>query len=130
MRENSLSEIPAFAFESLINVKELDLSDNLISHVDTNAFGGMSSLTSLGLQKNLLNTIPVVLAFHQLQHVNLIDNLFGGEHHGLLTCSSCHQALLSYSAVQPNNPFSKYSSFHFRNDHRFTQFEAVISEQE
>ncbi len=96
LRKNFITEIAAFAFESLVNVTELDLSHNLISNVDTNAFGGMTSLIQLLLWNNDMQTFVVVL---QLQELQLTENSFSGEYHeGMFACR-IHQVMARSSAL-------------------------------
>ncbi|XP_037593255.1 opticin [Cebus imitator] len=59
-RFNRISRIRAEDFKGLTRLKRIDLSSNLISYIDNNAFCLLHALRDLILQENLLEALPVL----------------------------------------------------------------------
>lgn len=62
---NRIGDIKSRSFLPLTNLNWLDLSRNVIYHLDTDAFIGLRSLQVLKLQSNHLQTIPSAQSFVQ-----------------------------------------------------------------
>ena len=62
---NRIREVRSAAFLSLARLNVLDLSNNMIFHLDTDAFRGLRSLQILKLEANQLQTLPAAESFVQ-----------------------------------------------------------------
>jgi Leucine-rich repeat (LRR) protein len=56
MLGNELSEIKPGTFEKMSSLQRLDLSHNIIEHLQSDVFNGLGNLKFIGLQGNKLQT--------------------------------------------------------------------------
>ena len=69
---NELTELPADAFNTLSQCRELHLSSNRISVIAPGAFNGLASLEELRLSRNNLSTLAVG-TFNGVEHLQFLD---------------------------------------------------------
>ncbi len=76
LRGNGITTLPARVFESLVDLREIQLFDNRISHIEPGAFRGLLNLNLIGLSTNRLSGVrkEVFASLYNLQSLKLSWN--------------------------------------------------------
>ncbi len=76
LQNNQLTTIESNAFAGITNLKVLDLANNQLSTIESNAFAGLTSLEDLDLTNNQLSTIEsnAFAGLTNLENLNLNNN--------------------------------------------------------
>ncbi|XP_072021444.1 uncharacterized protein [Amphiura filiformis] len=70
-----LASVEDYAFSNRLNLRKIDLSDNVLNHISVYAFAGLYKLESLVLKHNNLSSVPfkAFYIFNSYQHMHVID---------------------------------------------------------